>query len=275
MTVTAATTPSSGPCSAWCTEADVFECDGCAAIEDAQDLIDLNITIATDLLYRATGMQFAGSCTTKIRPACTVDLCDLPGGWWQGGGYPDIPDIVAGRWYNMGGNNTRCTAYDCGQTFGKLDTLFWPVTAAAVKIDGVAFTGYRIDEWRYLTRTDGSLWPSTQNLTLDDTQVGTWSATLTHGAPLPTALVMAAAQLACELTRHCRGDQKCSLPLRVTQMNRQGVTYNIANVMDIVKTGKTGLYYVDLCIQQYNPHSLIARPRILSPDRRSHRRTGS
>lgn len=275
--VTAASTPSAGPCGDWATAADVYECGPCAAIEDDADLVATNITVASELLFKLTGMQFPGQCTTTIRPACTVDLSRYSDAWWRGWGYPYMPELVAGRWYNIaaGGQLSRCQAYECGQSFGRLDTFMFPVTEATAKIDGADFSAFRIDEWRYLTRTDGHPWPTVQDLTKADTEAGTWSVTLTHGQAPPTACVQAAAQLACELTRHCKGDSKCSLPLKVTAINRQGVTYNLANVMDVIDRGATGLYFVDLVIRTYNPERLARRPRVASPDRRPHPRVGS
>lgn len=277
--------PVEGPRLPWATPNDVSSCGiDIRALND--DILALNLTIASEILYRKFGYQFPGQASETIRPITRSDLCGQCSDW--GGGY--IPGIIEGVWYNFGpgcisgagSSPSLGVVYEGGIAIPRIDLGQYPVTAiTSVKIDGATFAydsgaNYRLDDWRYLVRTDGNLWPSAQNLLLDDTQPGTWSVQLIYGAVPPQTAISACAQLASELTKHCMGEMaKCQLPLRVTAMTRQGVTYSLPDVMDILNRGKTGLYFVDLAIDTFNPHGLDRPARVVSPDLPPYRRVGS
>jgi hypothetical protein len=146
-----------------------------------------------------------------------------------------------------------------------------------VKIDGdvVAPSSYRLDEGRFLTRLDGDHWPSCQDLSLADTEEGTFSVSYGYGASPPEIGIKAAAQLACELYKACSGEA-CALPARVTRAVRQGVTYemNAFRFDPIAKAWKTGLPLVDAFLNAYNPVGLLRRPTIWAPGRRYARPVG-
>jgi hypothetical protein len=201
--------------------------------------------------------------------------------WWQSWGYPFTPDLVDGSWFNLQGGLDpyggcgSCLVWDSARRIPQIDLGQYPVTSAAVTIDGVPLAGasYRIDNWHLLTRIDGNLWPI-PNL-LGQPGPGTWTVDIGYGLAPPQPGVTACAVLAAELTKHCLGDQKCALPLRVTNVSRQGVSYSLANVMDILNKGRTGLYMVDLFLATYNPQGLDHPARVLSPDLQGPRRLGS
>lgn len=266
MTITA---PSIGPCADWITAVDVSGCGCCERFEDLNpDLLAVNLTVASEILYMKSGQQFPGECEATVWPCCQADLCS-GGQWGSFAGYPYLPDIVQGRWYNISPGRP-CVPWECGRNVPTVDLGRYPVTEISeVKIDGVALdpSSYRLDSWRFLVRIDGELWPVTQNLTAaSDAETDTWTVSFVYGQPPPQSGVSAAAQLACELTKHCQNDQKCALPLRVTAISRQGVTYSLADVMDVLDRGKTGLYFVDLFLDTYNPDGLVRPARVLSPD---------
>lgn len=281
--------PRVGPCTVWATPDDITTVGNLDVNSVDQSLLDLNLTVATEILWNKSGQQFnGGGCTEIIRPICRVDLLEMSALWWSQFGYAYVPDLISGSWYNFGYGwgfgqlqppPSMGLVWEGGHRIPRIDLGQYPVTAITeVKIDGAVFdpAKYRLDEWRYMTRTDGNLWPVDQNLLLADTEVGTWSIALGYGEPPPQMGINACAQLAGELTKHCSGDvAKCELPLRVTAVTRQGVTYSVANVMDILNKGGTGLYFIDLFVNTYNPDGLRRPARVLTPDLKPYRRVGS
>jgi hypothetical protein len=145
-----------------------------------------------------------------------------------------------------------------------------------VKIDGgVVPTGsYRLDDNRRLVRTDGGRWPSCNDLTRDDTEVGTWSITAQYGEAIPDIAQLAMGELACEIVRAATGGD-CRLPAGVTQLARQGVTISYPDIGTLWKQGRTGLYLVDAFLSAYNPGGLTRRSRTYSVDRPPFRRAGT
>jgi hypothetical protein len=147
-----------------------------------------------------------------------------------------------------------------------------------VKIDGVVLdpSEYRLDEYRWITRlADASgnpqMWPSCQRLDLEDTEPGTWSVTYNSGQPAPTAGVLAAAELACQIYLACNAATvgQCMLPSGVTKITRQGVTIERAPFVSwAFKDGAwgTGLSLVDAFLGSFNPGGLVRRPSVWTPD---------
>lgn len=268
--------PADAPCANWATQADLLNCDGCRGETYEDEVLDLYLDVATEALWRKSGRQFNPGCALTLRPCCRDALCAYGDSWWHNYGYPYAPAIVNGQWYNLSPGYSGCVAYECGTALARLDLGVSPVTElTAVKIDGAALnpSKYAVQGNRWLIRTDGLLWPTAQDVTLPDSAVGTWSVAFKYGQPPSPMAKQAAAQLACEFTRLFHGDKNCALPLRATGMSRQGVTYSLVSVMDVLDRGKTGLYFVDLFLDSVNPHRLDRPPRVLSPDvGRSHRR---
>jgi hypothetical protein len=145
-----------------------------------------------------------------------------------------------------------------------------------VVIDGVvlAASAYRLDNNRLLVRTDGQKWPYCNNLTKDDTQPGTWSVTAVYGQPVPVLAELAVGEMACEILR-ARNGEECRLPPGVTNLTRQGVSIEIPDIGDLFRDGKTGMYLCDMFLSAVNPHKIMQRGRVYSPDRIIHRRAGT
>jgi hypothetical protein len=145
-----------------------------------------------------------------------------------------------------------------------------------VLLDGAAMpaSGYRVDDNRWLVRTNGGRWPRCNDLTKDDTQPGTWSVTALYGEDVPTGGRIAVGEMACEYLKAMDG-QDCSLPPGVTQLARQGVTIELPQPSELFKDGQTGLYTVDAFIASVNPHGLVRRSRVYRVDGRPPRRAGT
>jgi hypothetical protein len=145
-----------------------------------------------------------------------------------------------------------------------------------VKIDGdvVAPDTYRLDERRYITRvrptaeSDVLAWPGCQDLTLPDTQEGTFSITYTYGQDPPAAAISAAAQLGCELYKACDVSLSCALPTGTVRIVRQGITIERQAFMSwAFREGRwnTGLSLVDAYLNAYNSAGLQRRPTFWGP----------
>jgi hypothetical protein len=239
-----------GPCQNW---PPFWDCvtlpTGGAAVTGAA------VQAATEVLWQRTHRRF-GVCELTLRPCrrtCWPDDVRVPSymtdisGW----GWP-FPTMIGGAWFNLG-----CSA--CGDTCSctVLQEAVLPSPVAEVtevKIDGVVLdpTAYRVDNHKVLVRLDGNTWPLCQDLSLADTEVGTWSVTATYGEQLPTLGQYAVAELATEIVKHCVGGT-CNLPTgTVRSVTRQGVSMMYLDDAGL-GTGKIGLYWVDLFLATFNP----------------------
>jgi hypothetical protein len=261
-------------CSPWIDEADVAEC--CAALSDSGSagsaLMAQAAQMATEILYHLSGSRFGGVCTATVRPCSDPCRC----GWGQvlASGHVVGFEDYTGRWWNEYGRSCGCGR------LSRVKLAGYPVQdISEVKIDGIAITPssadaeYRLDEKKYLTRladpnTPNLLprwWPGCQRLDVDDTQIGTFSITYTYGEDPPEAGVAAARELACQLSLAMACHDDCQLPQGVTQIVRQGVSFQRAQI-DMFGKGRTGLVLVDAFLGSINPGGLRRPPSVWSPD---------
>lgn len=158
------------------------------------------------------------------------------------------------------------SSHDCGNSSASI-YLPPPVgQVRQVKIDGAVLDrgAYRMNKGSTLVRTDGGLFPLRQRPDIPDTEQGTFSITYVHGA-LPGPLgAWVAGVLAAEFIKACSGDRGCRLPSGVTNVARQGVTYQIR--ADMFDGGLTGIHEVDAYTGTYNPNRLASRPMVYTPD---------
>lgn len=127
----------------------------------------------------------------------------------------------------------------------------------SVTINGDSFTSYNLTRSGWLERVDGKSW---------DVCSGTTVITYRHGEPPPIGGVQAAVALGIELARDMFNLGKCKLPRRLTTVTRQGVTVDIADSLDILERGGTGLTSVDLWLRAVNPEARPQRAGVWSPD---------
>ena len=254
-----------GPCTDWITEEDVL---ACCDVEASSGLIFSQVIVqAQNLLYQLSGRKYAGLCgPIKVRP-CRDNCSCFPAqrlAYASGGSRL----IWTGSYWGWGDDSRNC---GCG-CLSQVKLSGFPVQVITeVRVNGEALAGdaYRLDENRYLTRVDGSNWPSCQDLSLDDTEDGTFSVSYGYGASPPEEGVAAAAQLACEIYKQCLG-QECALPTGATRVARQGVTIERQFFArdPITKSWRTGLALVDMFLNAHNPHGLLRRPVFWAPGRR-------
>lgn len=235
----------------------------------SQSVIDNAKLAASQLLWSLTGRQFS-VCTVTVRPCRRCqEACCLPfeGFWGSGGsgGYPWTPVLLEnGTWTNVScGCQDSCSCTNLSEV-----NLPSPICSIKeVKIDGVVVdpTTYRVDNFRKLVRLGSDVWPKCNDLTKPDTEVGTWSVTLSYGTPPPQLVILGANEFACEIIKHCVTGT-CRLPQRLSSITRQGITASFLDDMAFLDKGLTGLYFVDLAARTYNPNRIWRRPSVASPD---------
>ena len=265
------TTPRIGPCVPWATVDEV------RAFPQAQDSLPANtlvteaINFATGFLFRRSGQQFDGPCTSSVRPTSRSLLGQMVGSYrfasWGGSdsGSYSLAQQLGFAWGSCGcGDASRCGAG--GRAIRLGDSPITSITT--VLIDGATVdpSMYHVQDWRWLVHHDG-IWPTCQNLDLAPTEVGTFEVTFVHGQPPPPEARKAAAALACQLAKAWRGDTDCQLNERVTSVSRDGYSMQLVSPGDLFKPdGSTGVKEVDLFLSAWNPHRLQSRATISSPD---------
>lgn len=245
---------SSGPCEAW-VPADCAEWP-----TNLEPVKEMALMAATEILWTRTRRRF-GTCTISLRPCrreCggELALAWLYGSWiptyggsW-GMGWP-YPALVGGRWYNLGcGCGDDCSCVRLSQI-----QLPYPVAdIIEVKIDGAVLVAgaYRVDDWKWLVRTDGGEWPLCQDLNLADTEEDTWSVTVAIGEAVPQLGMFAVDQLARQIALGCIGSTGCALPTgTLKSLSRQGVSQEF--LLGTWLAGFSGLSAVDAFLETYNP----------------------
>jgi hypothetical protein len=209
--------------------------------------------VASEILWAATGRQY-GLCEVTVKPCLKSEFLCEPASLSVG--FPWIPVFQNGVWTN------KACVCDTGCVCETVSSvpLPYPVNAiVTVTVDGVEVLdeNFRVDDFRYLVRTDGEAWPKCQE---------DWEVKLTYGRE-PTPLIkMATAALACELMKSCVPGATCALPKRMQSMTRQGVTVGFIDPMEFMSFGMTGIYIVDLAIKKANPKGLLKQASVYSPD---------
>lgn len=250
----------------------------CDVTTESPTVTGTAVAFASEVLWSLTGQRF-GFTTVKLRP-CRDYAMDTPypDGWQSWPGTQPPADVTGAGYYGYYWFAAGCAACTGGCSCASLSEVKLPAPIHAVtevKVDGavLATTAYHVDNGRLLVRTDGSTWPTSNNLALADTQVGTWSVTAQYGETVPTSAAIAVGELACEFIKGLSG-QDCRLPRSVTQLARQGVTMSMPDMSTMFEKGLTGLFFADMFIKTWNPKGLRARARTYSIDQRPRGRVG-
>lgn len=264
--------PVLGPCSVWITGDDVAACCSTSVGSDTA-LLDLVAAEASMAMWELSGRQFTGLCERTVRPC--RDTC---------GCFGQSASLGMGPWYWSTvyyGGSAGSWRNECGDTCGcsplsKVRLSGYPVVdITEVKIDGAVVdpAGYRLDKWRYLIRLSdpgppvvARAWPGCQDLSLDDTQAGTFSVSYEYGVDPPQLGKDAAAALACQLWLACNGAD-CKLPTGTTRVTRQGITVERGLLINWFNPQQsTGIVAIDLFLAAYWRNRAWRRPAVWSPD---------
>lgn len=247
-------------CSPWATTGDV--CSPCDDYALDVTLLEDSIQMASDVLYNLTGRRWPGECIDVVRPQARWRASAAPA-WWPGDSSSKWGWCSCSR-----GRETGCSSVSEVRLPG--EGLVDPATIY-VKIDGSAFANWRLDDDRWLVRTDGEGWPCCQRLELDDAEPDTWSITYTRDGAPPVGGRIAAASLGCQLALACQPEAvdagACRLPKRITSITRQGVTIAVLDPLTLFADGQTGLAEVDLWVASVIAGDQRRRANVLIPGR--------
>lgn len=277
-----------GPCTPWIDSSDVAsapwvadairkaEDRGSFSAEDVGVRIDSAVAVACEVLYEMSGRQFTGVCgPVTVRPIRS---------------WPDGRGTAA--YYQWDGVTFNYGWGDWGQLYGSwenpptVELRDFPIARIdEVRINGITIPTdeYALLEGRTLIRilptpssdpTETYGWPIWQRLDLPDSEDSTFSITYRYGQDPPEAGKLAANKLAQVIVLPQLGDSS-KYPQRVTSIQRQGVSSMTVDVMDIVKTGKTGIYEVDMFLRMVNPTQNSRQAAVWSPDMDRSRRYSS
>jgi hypothetical protein len=219
------------------------------------DTLTMAAGVASELLYWASGRQFPGVCTDTIRPcapASRARLMPYDAGWWRSACHCVGPAV-----------GLHCSCHS-GHTAVRLPNT--PVVAVSqVRVGGVAVTGFRIVDDRWLLRTDGGSWPCCQDLGLAATEPDTFEVVYTFGGDVPAPGLLAAEVLTCELAKGWRTG-KCRLPQRLTTITREGVTIAVLDEFKSLADHRFGIWEIDAFLELSNPAGLAQSARVLLVD---------
>lgn len=255
--------PSSTVCEPWAVVADV--CTPCDDYTFDVGLLEDCLQAASDVLFKLTARRYPGVCTSVAHPLVSGFPAVEPASYDTISLRGSAPYPLRGGWPTLAAQRRETRIVGLGVS--PVIDVSQVVVAGAV----VDPANYRIDDFRWLVRTDGQTWPSCPD-PIDDPDA--FEVTFTHGRTPPTSGVIAAAALGCELALSCSPETvgACRLPKRVTSITRQGVSMVILDPFDFLDDGKTGIYEVDLFIKSENPEKVQRRARAFHPSR-MHRTT--
>lgn len=212
------------------------------------------------MTLRSLTAYTVGGCPVTVYPCRTG--CGRTTGTWRtypvnGGGIAGgtvYPVLDSGTWLNCG-----CGG-GCGSCPppGAIRLPGFPAEVLRVEVLGeeLPLPGWWLDRGCYLRRSDGQPWPP---------RPGDVAVTY-YPNPRPDGLgALAAGALAVEWAKAQTGG-KCRLPSTATNVARAGVTVALTPVGELFPAGLTGIQTVDLYVRRVNPHRLITRPLVWSPD---------
>lgn len=212
-------------------------CEACPAPDDASDaVLGQASQLATFLLWSWTGQRF-GICETTIRPC-------------------DTAQAVCGC--GSGRRRRRCSCGPVSEVL--LPGPVHSITSVVVRGETLDPCSYRVDDSRWLVRTDGGRWPACQDMTGAGDGPGGFQVTYMRGIEPPPGTGLAVGELACQLAHAMCGSPGCKLPSNIRRKVRQGVTVEFSPIT----IESTGIASVDMWLTVANARS--KRTRIWSPD---------
>jgi hypothetical protein len=210
-----------------------IECDcGDTSAADLSLLIDQ----ASDALAVLTGGKVSGRCTDVVRPCNDGSRCGCSELWSCG-----------------------CSPID-GITLAGPNPVI-----DAITIDGTAFTEYALVDGNRLVRTDGQVWPGTQDLATASTETGTFEITYTHGLVIPELAKRAASEIVCSFLNNDPQDTRKMHP-NTRGINVSGVSIQLDQMLFEIKKRSFMLPAVVRLLTVYAPNgpdpSLVYSPEL-------------
>lgn len=223
-----------------------------------------SLALASNTLRRLTGYR-VGGCPITVRPCRQNCSYTLPyGAPYPYGSYAWFTPHIdsTGTWSNGCGCVSECSCSVLCEV-----VLPAPVgEVVEVKVDGqvVPDTDYKLYANR-LTWTGSAecAWPTCQDLTLPDTEPGTFAVTYLNSYPVDGLGAYAAGVLAWEYAQACISGV-CRLPAGVVAVSRQGISYEVE--AGAFPGGFTGIREVDAYIALWNPKGIQRESLVWTPD---------
>lgn len=194
-------------CEALITAEDVTNAAESCPIDPAIDPVEEWIDAASDIVYTLSGGLVFGRCTRTARPVFKgSDVCHFP----PRSAYvpwPQQADVMF---------DGRTPLHLRGPIVG----------VPVVRIDGatLAPSNYAVVDDEYLIRRDGKTWPTYNDLTKPDTQVGTWAVQWTFGWEADSLAKQATIEIVLELAKQEGVLRRWAFPPGVVAANIQGVS---------------------------------------------------
>lgn len=232
----------------------------CEGVDDFEPEVMAYAEAAAVMALRALTAYRVGGCAVVVRPCRSLPSLPTYMTAPMSGVPPYVFSPSTGIWHSA-----ACRSPSCGCTGGKVLHLPAPVgPVEVVKIDGAVLvdTAYML-RGTALIRTDGEAWPATQDLTLPDTEVGTFSVRYLNAIPVDGVGAAVAGMLACEMAKAVTGSD-CALPPGVTTIVRAGLSIEVPT--GAFPDGLTGLAFVDQFVRFWNPALLRSAPTVSSVD---------
>jgi hypothetical protein len=266
--------PRTGPAVPWLKASDVLAAPALEEFEVAVEVAQQMAMVASEILYNASKRVYTGVADpVTVRPIARPTDVDTRFG------HRGVPQgyLAAGQnstAYGMPGGGVN---YFGSSKPAEVELGGYPIVSIdTVKIDGLIIppNEYYVQDRRVLVRclpsaeatpTERWGWPMVQRLDLPDSEPGTFSVTFQYGVAPPASGVLAATTLAVQLVLNYLG-QDNSLPQRTVSVSRQGVSVQVASVIDLLKAGMTGIYEVDVFIEAVNPNRSRLPSLVWSPD---------
>ncbi|HOY81252.1 MAG TPA: hypothetical protein PLB92_03860 [Rhodoglobus sp.] len=139
-------------------------------------------------------------------------------------------------------------------------TLLPIISIVELRIDGavVPTSEYWLSGTKLVPLRDGEFWPRpAQDMNLAYDAVGTWSIKLMIGRVPPELLLIAAAELACNVASMCYG-KPCDVPQNAVSVTRDGVTIRL-------DTGFNAIQSVKMALDAFGCKAKTRRSRIVDP----------
>lgn len=229
------------------------------------DVRSLATALASESLRTLTAYRYGG-CPITVRPSKLEDCC-IPA--YENYRPWMVPGLNSrGLWINSCGCRRSCS-------HGPMCSVRLPAPVGridSIKVDGMEQTlsNFRIDNGNLVVYTAGGDCPfyASQDLRLNDTEVGTWSITYLNAFEPDRLAAQAAARLAFEFAVACADDQsgrrKCKLPSNVVSIVRTGVTMELDAAA--WPGNLTGIREIDAWLSSVNPKGRRSQSRVYSPD---------
>lgn len=212
---------------------------------------ELAIDSATYILWALSGRKYGGVNTTTEQYVCPQ--YDLPVGCsWE----------TNEHFYTINGYNGYVVPPHLVTGSQKYGTRFRLRNRPVRKIHSVSIDGQELPSGSYYIRNTSELVISYSYCSslCDGPEV-----TYTYGVRPPSLGRLAAIEMANEYVKYFNNEE-CSLPERVTSVQRKGISIEMYDPADFLDKGRIGLQLADTFIATTNPGRALKPAKVFSPD---------